>query len=109
MIVEMSILPVGAGSHMHEPMAAVFAEIKKSGLRHEVHVMGTNIEGEWEEVATLVQRSIDAVHELGVEQVSVALHLSDRRDGTPNTLARRRLLEETLGVRAPQREIDDDD
>lgn len=90
MIVEMSILPVGAGTHLHELILPVLEEIRASGLPHETHAMGTNIEGEWDEVMALVRRCMNVLYERGVERVSVSLHLSDRRDGTPNTLRHRR-------------------
>ena len=90
MVVEMSIMPIGAGTHMHELIAVVLEEIRASGLPYETHAMGTNIQGEWDEVAALAKRCMEALYARGVERVTLSLHASDRRDATPNTLRRRK-------------------
>jgi uncharacterized protein (TIGR00106 family) len=100
-VVEMSFLPVGTPTtRTHELIAPVVEAIRESGLPHEFHAMGTNVEGSWDEVMGLVRRCMDILHDRGVERVAVSLHVSERRDGAANTLRHRREAnpERTQGV-----------
>jgi uncharacterized protein (TIGR00106 family) len=86
MIVEMSVDPIGAGSHVHELIARVLETVRTSGLAHEFHAMGTNIEGEWDEVMPVVKQCMERLLGEGVQRMVLSLRITERRDGTPNTL-----------------------
>lgn len=88
MIFELSIEPMGEGTHVHELISRALQIIRASGLVHEVHAMGTNIEGDWERVMPVVKRCMDVLYEQGVERLAVSLKINDRRDSTPNTIRR---------------------
>ena len=80
MIVELSIIPIGAGTSLSEYIAEVMKAIQESGLKYESHSMGTNIEGEWDEIMPLVKRCHERLYQKGVERISTILRISDRRD-----------------------------
>ena len=56
MLVEFSILPVGKGESLSEYVARVVGIVAKSSLPYKVTEMGTIVEGEWEDVFSLIQR-----------------------------------------------------
>lgn len=57
--------------------------LKASGLRHEVHAMGTEIEcGSLGELFDVVARIDDALAAMGAQRITVQLKIDDRRDKT---------------------------
>lgn len=56
MIANFTIFPVGKGESLSPYVAEIFRIIEVSGLQYQHHDMGTNIEGEWEEIAALVNK-----------------------------------------------------
>ncbi|MGA9752888.1 MAG: MTH1187 family thiamine-binding protein [Acidobacteriota bacterium] len=85
-IVEVSFVPLGAGVSLSAYVAEAVGLIRESGLKHEFHSMGTNIEGEWEEVMELVRRCMDRLFEMGAPRLSTSIKVSERRD-KPYTMA----------------------
>lgn len=56
MLAELTILPLGEGTHLSGRLSEVVEAIEHSGLSHQVTAMGTLIEGEPEEVWRLLRR-----------------------------------------------------
>ena len=56
MLVEFSILPVGKGESLSEYIAKVVEIVAKSSLPYKVTEMGTFVEGEWDDVFSLIKR-----------------------------------------------------
>lgn len=55
--------------------------LKASGLTHEVHAMGTEMEAEHlEQIVDVVKRMDDALGNLGAERVTISLEVDHRRD-----------------------------
>jgi uncharacterized protein (TIGR00106 family) len=79
-IVEVSFVPLGVGTSLSSYVAETVRLIRESGLPHEFHSMGTNIEGEWDEVVGLVRRCQDLLFEMGAPRVTTSLKISERRD-----------------------------
>jgi uncharacterized protein (TIGR00106 family) len=77
MIVDFSIAPVGKGESLSAHLAPVFEVIDASGLPHEHHAMGTNIEGEWDTVMALVKACRDRML-TQANRVSISLRIDDR-------------------------------
>ena len=77
MIVDFSIAPVGKGESLSASLVQVFELVDASGLPHEHHAMGTNIEGDWDEVMTLVKACRDRMLEKA-KRVSISLRIDDR-------------------------------
>ena len=55
-IVEFSIFPVDKGESLSPYVARALNIIEESGLPYELNPMGTCVEGEWNEVMSLVDR-----------------------------------------------------
>ncbi len=45
MIAEITVLPIGSGSHLTGPIARIVDLVRQSGLSHEVTALGTLVEG----------------------------------------------------------------
>ena len=63
MIVAFSISPTsadGTGS-VTEAVAAAVRVVRESGLPNETNAMFTNLEGEWDEVMTVVKQAVEVV------------------------------------------------
>jgi len=79
-IVEVSFVPLGVGTSLSAYVAGALKLIRESGLPHEFHSMGTNIEGEWDEVMALIRRCQDHLFEMGAPRLTTSLKISERRD-----------------------------
>jgi uncharacterized protein (TIGR00106 family) len=58
---EVSIYPIGSGSHLSKPVSAAVDIIDKSGLNYKLTPMGTIIEGNWDEVFGVIQKCFAAL------------------------------------------------
>ncbi|MBI4460210.1 MAG: MTH1187 family thiamine-binding protein [Acidobacteria bacterium] len=56
MLVELSINPLGRGTHLSKDLAEILKIIDESGLPYCLTPSGTCIEGDWEEVMGVVKR-----------------------------------------------------
>ncbi|MCI0453485.1 MAG: MTH1187 family thiamine-binding protein [Candidatus Dadabacteria bacterium] len=80
MIVELSVIPIGVGTSLSEYIAEVTKIIQESSLKYKPHSMGTNFEGEWDEIMPLIKRCHEGLYQKGVLRISTILRISDRRD-----------------------------
>ena len=78
MIVDFSIVPIGVGESLSAYVAEVFKIIEESGLPHEHHSMGTNIEGDWDTVMAVIKASRDRMLEKA-DRVSISIKIDDRK------------------------------
>lgn len=56
MLVELTINPLGRGTHLSKDLAEILKIVDASGLPYTLTPFGTCIEGEWDEVMDLVKR-----------------------------------------------------
>jgi len=56
MLAEFSIVPLGKGEHLADPIAEVLKIVDESGLDYRLHAMGTEVEGDWDAVMGLIKR-----------------------------------------------------
>ncbi len=85
MIVDFSIAPIGRGESLSRYVAEAYQIIEASGVRHEFHAMGTNLEGEWDEVTAVVNACrLRLLETCG--RVSISLRIDDRK-GAPDRLS----------------------
>jgi uncharacterized protein (TIGR00106 family) len=54
--------------------------LEDSGLQHEMHANGTNVEGEWDDVCAAVRRCHEVIQGLGVPRVVTILQMETRVD-----------------------------
>ncbi len=77
MIAEFSIVPIGVGESLSAHVAQAFEIIEASGVAHEHHAMGTNLEGEWDEVMSVIKACRDRLLETS-RRVSLSIKIDDR-------------------------------
>ena len=77
MLVDFTIAPVGVGESLSPYVAQVFEIIHQSGVAYEHHAMGTNLEGDWDEVMAVVKACRDRLLESS-HRVSISLKIDDR-------------------------------
>jgi len=63
MLVELSIVPLGKGSHISPEIAEVIGIVKEPGLPFQLTPAATCIEGCWDEVIPLIRRCHERVRE----------------------------------------------
>jgi uncharacterized protein (TIGR00106 family) len=76
-VVEFSITPIGKGESVSAEVARACRIVQESRLPHELHAMGTIVEGPWDEVFALVRRCHD---ELATDcpRLSIAIKVDSR-------------------------------
>lgn len=77
-IAEIQILPTGSEESVQEEVARANQILSSSGLKTEVHAMGTDIEGELEEVFRALKRIHEQLHDCGVGRLSTVIKLGTR-------------------------------
>ncbi len=84
MIAAFSITPLGTGDSVSGSVAAAVRLVRESGLPNETNAMFTNVEGEWDEVMSLIEACVLKVGE-SAPRVSVVIKI-DHRPGTTDGL-----------------------
>jgi uncharacterized protein (TIGR00106 family) len=84
MIAAFSITPLGVGDSVSTAVADAVRLVRASGLPNETNAMFTNVEGEWDEVMSLIKHCVEKVGE-SAPRVSVVIKL-DLRPGAIDAL-----------------------
>ena len=80
-ILEISVVPLGThDTSLSGHLAGIPKVLRASGLRYEIHPMGTVVEGTAEALFALAARLHHAGFERGARRVSTHFVLDDRRD-----------------------------
>ena len=95
-LLEMSIVPMGAGDSVSKYVAQCVDLVDQSGLDYEVHAMGTIVEGELADVLGLMQACIEKMAEHS-DRVSCAAKLDFRRGQQGRLTAKVDSVEQKLG------------
>ncbi|MDP3296802.1 MAG: MTH1187 family thiamine-binding protein [Thermodesulfovibrionia bacterium] len=96
MLVEFSIIPIGAGSSIGDQLARVLKIVDASGLPYKVNPMGTVIEGSWNEIIKLIKKCHDTVMKSG-DRVYTTISIDDRK-GKPNRIEEKvKSIEKRIG------------
>jgi len=96
MLFEFSIIPIGAGSSIGDPLAIVLGLVDKSGLPYKVNPMGTVVEGGWDEVMALIKTCHDAVM-AREERAFIRIEVDDRKDKPMRIEEKVKSVERRLG------------
>jgi uncharacterized protein (TIGR00106 family) len=96
MLIEFSIVPIGASSSVGEKVAEILDLVDSSGLSYKLTPMGTIVEGEWDELMRLVKKCHMKMmrHE---ERVLTRIIIDDRKGKTGNIDREVRTVEKRLG------------
>ena len=84
MIVAFSVTPIGIGEDVGAAVAEAVRVVRSSGLPNETDAMFTVLEGDWDEVMSVVKQAADAVLALA-PRVSISLK-ADIRPGVTNAI-----------------------
>ena len=84
MIVAFSVTPLGVGEDVGELVADAVQVVRASGLPNHTDAMFTSIEGDWDEVMSVVKNAVNAVA-AKTNRVSMVLKV-DIRPGVTNGL-----------------------
>src|SRR5688572_24206716 len=79
-IADLCIVPMGVGASVSRYIREVADIIDASGLSHEMHANGTNIEGEMALVTATVEACCARLHAMGVERIFCTMSFSTRND-----------------------------
>ena len=86
MLVELSIIPVGAAANWSDELAEALKLIDASGLPYQLNPSSTCIEGDWDEVMALVKRCHDRARQSS-RQVITMVKIEDE-EGVRDQLTR---------------------
>jgi uncharacterized protein (TIGR00106 family) len=95
-IVDLSVVPIGAGVSLGSYIAACEKILTRAGLKTQLHGYGTNIEGEWDQVMRAIKECHQKLHEMGVPRISSTLRLGTRVDREQTIEDRIRSVQEKL-------------
>lgn len=79
-IADFSLVPIGVGTSLSRYVAACHEVLEELGIEHQLHAYGTNLQGEWDEVFSAIQRCHEVVHGMGAPRVSTNIRLGTRID-----------------------------
>ena len=79
-IVDFTVVPVGAGTSLSGYVAEVERVLAGTGLHYELHANGTNLEGEWDAVMAAIRACHERLHALGVPRIHTDVKLGTRSD-----------------------------
>lgn len=79
-IIDLCIVPIGAGMSLSPYVAACEKVLAGTGLKIALHANGTNIEGDWDTVFAAVKRCHEVVHEMGAPRVFTVMKVGTRTD-----------------------------
>jgi uncharacterized protein (TIGR00106 family) len=103
MLIELTITPLGRGTHLSENLAGILEIIDNSGLRYALTPFGTCIEGSWDEVMAVVKLCHDSARSFS-EHVFTAIRIEDDA-GASNKLVDNVTAVENFAHRPLHREV----
>jgi uncharacterized protein (TIGR00106 family) len=77
MLAMFSIIPMGTGESLSGEVAKVINLVDRSGLKYQVTAMGTLVEGNWDEVLSLIKRCHETARK-GSDRVYTRISIDDR-------------------------------
>jgi uncharacterized protein (TIGR00106 family) len=97
-IVDFTVVPVGAGTSLSAYIAEVERVLRASGLHYELHANGTNVEGEWDAVLAAIRTCHERLHGLGVPRIHTDIKLGTRSDRDQRMADKVASVREKLGA-----------
>ena len=79
-MIDLCVVPIGVGTSVSEYVTACQRVLQESGLKHQMHAYGTNVEGDWDEVFAAVKRCHEVVHEMGAARITSSMRIGTRTD-----------------------------
>jgi uncharacterized protein (TIGR00106 family) len=79
-ILDLCLVPLGVGVSVSKYVAECHRVLQETGLKHQLHAYGTNIEGEWDAVMAAVKQCHERVHAMGAPRITTTIKLGTRTD-----------------------------
>jgi uncharacterized protein (TIGR00106 family) len=98
MMIEFSVVPLGAGASVSPVIARVLKIVMESGVRYKANPMGTVIEGEWGELMDLVKRCHDEALK-NAARVVTSIKIDDYKEKGSRLDRKLESVEEKLGAK----------
>src|SRR5215510_13449030 len=96
MLVEFSIIPLGNDIHISSEVAEALKIVDASGLPYQLTPAGTCLEGEWEEVMTIIRLCHDRVRKFS-PHVITSIKIEDEQDAKDKLTRNVTAVEEKVG------------
>ena len=93
---EVSIFPIGEGESLSKWVGRCLKIIDESGLEYRINPMGTVIEGDYDEVMSVIRKCHMAVRE-DSQRISTYMKIDDRKGVESAMLKKVESVEETVG------------
>ena len=103
MLIELSITPLGHGTHLSKDLAEILKIIDDSSVRYCLTPFGTCLEGEWDQVMAIAKRCHDQARSVS-KHVLTTIRIEDE-DGVNDKLIANVASVERAAGRKLQREV----
>jgi uncharacterized protein (TIGR00106 family) len=87
---ELQVIPIGSNVSVRQEISRVVEILRDYNFAFETHASGTNIEGELEDILSIVRQIHETLHQEGAIRLVSYLKLETRTDKAP-TLADKQL------------------
>ena len=98
MLVEFSVVPIGAGVSVGPQIARVLKIVAESGLPYKANPMGTVLEGEWDAVMGVVRKCHEEVMK-DAERTITSITIDDRKGKEERMEKKLESVEKKLGMK----------
>ena len=96
-VLEFSIYPLGKGESVGEHVSRVIDVIDQSGVKYELHSMGTVMEGEWDELFGVVKKCFERMKQ-DCDRIELVIKVDYRKKSSKGMLEEKvKSVEKRLG------------
>ena len=89
-VAEIQVVPLGVGVSVRRQVRRAQELIHAAGLVVQEHAYGTNVEGDLDEILTVIREIHEVLHAEGTPRLSTAIKLGTRTDKDPSLGAKLR-------------------
>lgn len=79
-LVDFCIVPIGVGVSVSKYVAECHKILNADGIKSELHSYGTNVEGEWNDVFSAIEKCHERIHQMGAPRITTTIKLGTRVD-----------------------------
>jgi len=94
-LIEFSVIPIGADEHLSGSVARCTQKIRASGIKSELHAMGTNLEGDLDQCMDLIRQCLEEVMQ-DAPRASATIKVDLRADGETDMKKRVQSVEDKV-------------
>ena len=95
-LLDFSMAPVGRGESVSSYVARCLEVVSTSGLKYQLHAMGTILEGDWDQVFAVLQRCYEALRP-DCNRISCSIRVDYRQGSESRLESKVRRVEELVG------------